>query len=156
MSMISRNVAGLSAGILFGFGLAVSEMINPNKVLGFLDLFGDWDPSLAFVMGSAVGVTLIGFRFVLRRDRPLFAEGFSLPTKTELDGPLIAGAALFGVGWGLAGYCPGPAISALVLGFWEPFVFVLALLLGSSVYRWQQQFAERHRKRASSVESPVS
>jgi uncharacterized membrane protein YedE/YeeE len=83
----------------------------------------------------------MGFRVVLRRDRPLFAEAFSLPTRSDLDRPLIFGSAMFGIGWGLAGYCPGPAISALALGFWEPGVFVLALLLGSNLHRWRQRLA---------------
>jgi hypothetical protein len=139
MSATNRNLAGLAAGTLFGFGLAVSQMINPNKVLDFLDLFGDWDPSLAFVMGCAVAVTAIGFPIVLRWERPLFSGGFSLPTSAEIDRPLLLGATIFGIGWGLAGYCPGPVLSALVLGIWEPAVFILALLLGSNVYRWQHR-----------------
>ncbi len=143
MSAVKRSLVGLAGGTLFGFGLAVSQMINPNKVLGFLDLFGDWDPSLAFVMGGALAVTLVGFRFVLGKDRPVFGDSFGLPTKTELDRSLVLGSALFGVGWGLAGYCPGPAISALALGYWEPVVFVVALLVGSNLHRWQQGLSER-------------
>ena len=155
MSAINRNLAGLAAGTLFGFGLAVSQMINPQKVLGFLDLFGAWDPSLAFVMGGAVAVTPLGFRIVLRKDRPLFAEAYGVPAGTTLDRPLVVGAALFGVGWGLAGYCPGPAISALALGFWEPVVFVLALVLGSNVYRWQRGSGERRARQPPSGVRPA-
>ncbi len=103
MNDARRNLVGLVAGVLFGFGLAVSQMINPNKVLAFLDVFGNWDPSLAFVMGGALVVTMIGFRIVLRRPRPLLGESFSLPMKRDLDARLLTGAAIFGVGWGLAG-----------------------------------------------------
>ena len=101
------------AGLLFSGGLIVSGMINPEKVIGFLNVAGDWDPSLAFVMAGAVVVNLIGHRIVTRRPHPLFATEFSLPTRTDVDGELVVGAALFGIGWGIAGFCPGPALAAL-------------------------------------------
>ena len=103
-------------GTLFGFGLAVSEMINPARVIGFLDVTGHWDATLLFVMGGALAVTVPGFPLILRRARPLLAEFFALPTKTKLDGSLIVGALIFGVGWGIAGFCPGPALAALASG----------------------------------------
>ena len=126
-----RNLAALGAGSLFGLGLAVSQMVNPKKVQGFLDVAGNWDASLALVMGGALAVTLVAFRLVLKRPRPLFDDSFQLPAAKSLDRRLLAGAAIFGVGWGLAGYCPGPALAALSRGGVEAFVFVLAMLIGS-------------------------
>jgi len=102
------------SGLLFGLGLAVSNMLNPQRVLAFLDVFGTWDPTLAFVMGGALVITVPGFTKVLRRKKPLFTATFTLPMKTDIDMPLIVGAVLFGLGWGLVGLCPGPAIAALV------------------------------------------
>jgi uncharacterized membrane protein YedE/YeeE len=105
-------------------------MINPTKVIGFLDIAGTWDPSLAFVMLGGVAVTAIGYRTVLRRGQPLFEPGFSLPTRRDVDPTLLLGAALFGIGWGLGGYCPGPALAGLGLGSLETVIFVVAMLLG--------------------------
>jgi len=102
------------SGLLFGLGLAISNMLNPQRVLAFLDIFGVWDPTLAFVMGGALLITIPGFAKVLKREKPLFSSGFILPIKVSVDRPLIVGAVLFGLGWGLAGLCPGPAIAALV------------------------------------------
>jgi uncharacterized membrane protein YedE/YeeE len=127
-----KNIAALLCGLLFGIGLALSGMTDTAKVIGFLDLFGHWDPDLAFVMGGAVAVTLISFRFILP-GRPLLAEGFSLPGKTALDARLLTGAALFGVGWGMYGYCPGPALSALAYLDVKAVSFVLAMLAGMSL-----------------------
>ncbi len=126
-----RNLFGLIAGILFGLGLAISGMVNPAKVIGFLDVAGNWDPSLAFVMGGAVLVTALTFRWVLRRPAPIFSDMFHLPAKQDLDRRLITGAAIFGVGWALAGLCPGPALASI--GFLDEklLIFVLALVLGS-------------------------
>ena len=131
MRRLQQGVTALGSGILFGFGLGLSQMIDRERVLGFLDLVGDWDPSLLFVLGGAVTVTGILFRFVLRRPQPLWADRFQLPTQTDLDPQLVWGAALFGIGWGIGGYCPGPAIASLALGRWNPVVFVLAFLIGS-------------------------
>lgn len=125
-----RAWISLGAGLLFGGGLAVSGMTDTAKVLGFLDVFGDWIPDLAFVMGGAVLVTLVGFRFVLKRPTPRYAERFELPASTELDPQLLAGAALFGIGWGLYGYCPGPAVAALAYLDWQAGLFVVAMLIG--------------------------
>jgi uncharacterized membrane protein YedE/YeeE len=125
-----RGLIALVCGLIFGVGLAVSGMTDTAKVIGFLDVFGAWVPDLAFVMGAAVLVTVIAFRFVLRRDKPLLAGGFSLPTKTTLDSRLLGGSAIFGIGWGLYGYCPGPAISALVYLNTETVIFVAAMLCG--------------------------
>ena len=127
------QLVSLVCGVLFGFGLALSGMTDTAKVQGFLDLFGSWVPDLAFVMGGAVLVTLVSFRFIMRRDKPLFAAGFSLPDRNDIDARLLLGAALFGIGWGLYGYCPGPAIAALV--YLEPVtvVFVVAMLAGMTL-----------------------
>lgn len=127
---LARDAAALLAGTLFGAGLTVSQMINPRKVLAFLDLAGDWDPSLALTMGGALLVTAIGYRFVLRRPRPAFDEAFRVPAKSSVDLRLVSGAGLFGVGWGLGGYCPGPAVSAVALGTLEPWLFIAAMVAG--------------------------
>jgi uncharacterized membrane protein YedE/YeeE len=125
-----KDLAALACGLVFGIGLALSGMTDTAKVLGFLDVFGAWVPDLLVVMGGAVLVTLVGFRFVLARERPLLAEKFSLPTRTDLDPQLLAGAAIFGVGWGIYGYCPGPALSALVYLDARTAVFLAAMFLG--------------------------
>jgi uncharacterized membrane protein YedE/YeeE len=133
--MLKRNLAALLAGLLFGLGLAIAQMTSPLKVLAFLDIFGNWDPSLAFVMGGAVAVTLVGFRLVLRQPAPLFDTKFHLPTRHDLDRNLILGAALFGTGWGIGGFCPGPAVAALAFGSLEPVLFVIAMLAGAQLQR---------------------
>jgi|TARA_B110000908_G_scaffold102761_1_gene121127 uncharacterized membrane protein YedE/YeeE len=117
-------------GLVFGVGIAISGMANPAKVLNFFDIAGTWDPSLAFVMGGGLIVTFIGYRFVLKRPAPLLSVSFQLPTRRDLDLPLIAGSAVFGVGWGIAGFCPGGALPALGTGRMEVFAFVAALLVG--------------------------
>ena len=129
-------------GLLFGAGLIISQMVNPDKVLSFLDIFARWDPSLAFVMGGAVAITLIIFPFILKRNKPLLDDQFHMPQKKLIDRPLVLGAVLFGAGWGLAGYCPGPGITqlgaSLITGNWlDPFVFVVGLILGSVIFwKW--------------------
>jgi uncharacterized membrane protein YedE/YeeE len=128
-----KNLVALLAGTIFGLGLAMSGMTDTAKVLGFLDLFGNWVPDLAFVMGGAVCVTLVAFTFVLKRPTPLLAKAFSLPASSSIDGRLISGAALFGLGWGVYGYCPGPAISALVYLNGNTFIFVLAMFAGMAL-----------------------
>lgn len=124
-------LAALAAGLLFGLGLTLSRMVDPAKVLGFLDITGNWDPSLALVLAGATGTTAIGFRYVLgRRSAPLFGETFSLPSARDIDPRLVIGAAIFGVGWGLVGLCPGPALAALGLAFRPVAIFVGAMLAG--------------------------
>jgi uncharacterized membrane protein YedE/YeeE len=125
-----KGLVALACGLVFGVGLALSGMTDTAKVLGFLDLFGDWIPDLAFVMGGAVMVTLVAFRFVLARRQPLLTPDFSLPASSAIDGRLLGGAALFGIGWGIYGYCPGPALSALVYLDGKTVVFVLSMLAG--------------------------
>ena len=127
---MNRNLSALAAGLVFGIGLTVSQMVNPAKVLAFLDIFGNWDPSLAFVMGGAMIVTTIGYRLVIRSERPLFAEKFHIPTNQSIDKRLAVGSVLFGAGWGLVGLCPGPAISALTIGGMPVIVFFVAMGAG--------------------------
>ena len=138
---MSRTLAGLAAGLVFGIGLALAGMTDPSVVLGFLDLAGAWNPTLMFVMGGAVVVTFVGYRLVLGRRAPLFADRFSLPTATRLDAPLLGGAALFGIGWGLAGYCPGPALASLGAGHTGTVVFVVAMLVGMLGVRFLRRAA---------------
>jgi len=128
-----REFASLICGVLFGLGLAISGMINPAKVIGFLDITGAWDPSLAFVMGGAVLVTATAFRFILKRPNPILADTFQLPTRRDFDKHLITGATIFGVGWGLAGLCPGPAIASLAFMDARIVIFVIALIAGSLI-----------------------
>lgn len=125
-----RLILSYAIGLIFGIGISVSGMANPAKVLNFFDIAGTWDPSLAFVMGGALIVTFIGYRFVLRRPTPVLADSFQLPTRRSLDFPLLSGSAIFGVGWGIAGFCPGGALPALGTGRSEVFIFVAALLAG--------------------------
>ncbi len=133
---MKQKLIALLSGLLFGFGLSLSQMIDRERVLGFLDVSGDWDSTLLFVLGGAVGVTVIAFRFVLRLPQPIFANKFYLPTRKDIDLPLILGTAIFGIGWGIAGYCPGPGITALVLGVPNPVLFVIAFIAGSLAYQW--------------------
>jgi len=117
-------------GLVFGIGISISGMANPAKVLNFFDVAGTWDPSLAFVMGGALLVTFLGYRFVLKRPTPIMAQNFQLPTRRDLDLSLIGGSAVFGVGWGIAGFCPGGALPAIGTGRSEVLIFVAALLAG--------------------------
>ena len=132
MSM-GRGLVAALAGVIFGLGLGISRMLDPAKVLGFLDLAGSWDPSLALVFAGAVAVGLVGYRLVLRRSHPVLAESFELPAKRAIEPRLIGGAALFGVGWGLVGFGPGPAIAALAHGRPETVLFVSAMVLGMAM-----------------------
>lgn len=132
---MSALYSAFGAGLVFGIGLWISGMANPKKVLGFLDITGDWDASLMLVMGGAVAVTAIAFRFVLRREKPLLENTFHISHKKDIDLPLIAGAALFGIGWGIGGYCPGPALTALSTLSSETMVFVVAMIAGGLVHR---------------------
>ena len=126
-------ISAFVAGLIFGLGLIVSEMINPAKVQAFLDIFGNWDPSLAFVMAGAVTVSALGYRFARSRGAPVLASRLDLPVRREIDQRLVGGAAVFGVGWGLAGICPGPAIVDLAFGLSQIYVFVAAMLFGMAL-----------------------
>lgn len=127
---MQRTISAGLIGLVFGTGIALSGMANPAKVLNFFDIAGTWDPSLAVVMASALLVTAIGYRFVLKRDKPVVEARFHLPTGRKLDLPLVAGSAIFGVGWGISGFCPGGAIPALGLGELTAWIFVGTMLAG--------------------------
>ncbi|TMM47280.1 DUF6691 family protein [Qipengyuania marisflavi] len=133
--MIRATGVPLASGTLFGGGLALGGMTDPARVRGFLDLFGAWDPTLAFVMGGAVLVMALAWQVQRRMQVPLFAEGFSLPERSDLSPALISGAALFGVGWGIAGLCPGPGLAALVIEPASAAIFVIAMLAGMGIAR---------------------
>ena len=130
---MNRVIIALISGILFGAGLVLSEMVNPLKVQGFLDLFGNWDPSLALVMGGAVAVTLVTSRFILRRKTPVFADRFYMAMTSNIDTRLILGAVLFGTGWGLSGYCPGPGLVNAMINPAEALIFIPALIIGGFI-----------------------
>lgn len=136
MSNLPRLLAALAAGVLFGFGLSVAQMIDPAKVVNFLDLFGTWDPSLAFVMGGGLLVNAIATPFILRKQKPLFTEFFQIPTRSDIDARLVGGGVLFGVGWGLAGYCPGPLLTSLSFANMDIVTIVVAYLAGTFATRW--------------------
>lgn len=125
-----RVLAALAGGLLFGLGLALSGMLDPARVRGFLDIAGAWDPTLAFVLAGAVAVATLGYRLAMRIGKPALDERFHLPVKSTVDTPLLVGAAIFGVGWGMAGFCPGPAVAALPLVWKQAAIFVAAMLVG--------------------------
>ena len=129
-------VPALLVGIIFGAGLALSDMINPARVRAFLDITGAWDPTLLFVMASALVPSAIAYLIRRRMERPVFADRFAIPENRAPDRQLLAGAALFGIGWGLVGLCPGPAVAGLVLGLWQPWLFVGAMLAGMLLHRF--------------------
>jgi hypothetical protein len=133
---MKQVLASMAAGLLFGIGLALSQMIDPDKVLNFLDITGNWDPSLAFVIAGALSVTLITFRIIPQRTSPLFDDKFRLPTRTDIDKPLVIGASLFGIGWGMAGYCPGPAVATLGLNGVDIIIFVFSMIVGFVTHRY--------------------
>jgi uncharacterized protein len=131
------------AGLVFGLGLLVSQMVNPAKIFGFLDFFGAWDPSLMLVMATAIPVAALGFALAPRRQRPVIAASFRLPRPGPVDGSVLAGAALFGIGWGLVGLCPGPAIVDLGFGLAPAALFVVAMLVGMGLYELVQSLRAR-------------
>jgi uncharacterized membrane protein YedE/YeeE len=134
--MTARIALAVLCGVLFGVGLVVSDMINPARVLAFLDVAGNWDPALAFVMGGALIPSAAAYFIRRRLDKPLLDDRFHVPTNRRIDGALVGGAAIFGVGWGLVGLCPGPALAALVSGKWQAFLFVAAMIAGMAAYRY--------------------
>ena len=126
----------LISGLLFGAGLTISGMVNPAKILNFLDLTGQFDATLIFVMGAGLIITTIGYQIIFRRGKPFFDSQFHLPKSEAIDAKLIGGAALFGIGWGISGFCPGPAIASLVFGYQQSFVFVAAMIVGTMLVRF--------------------
>jgi len=133
--VIASLIASLASGVLFGAGLALSGMTDPTKVLGFLDIAGRWDPSLIFVLGGAVSVSVVAFRLVLRRAQPMLDTRFHLPAQRDVDPALVFGSALFGIGWGLSGYCPGPAVALLAAPGGDALLFLPAMVGGMVLHR---------------------
>ncbi len=141
---MKRILSALAAGVIFGLGIAISGMGDPAKVLNFFDLLGTWDPSLAFVMGGALITAAIGYRIIFgRRQAPIFDTKFHLPTSNAIDAKLIGGSALFGIGWGIAGFCPGGAIPALGFAPWPTALFLISMGAGILFARWLQTFPRR-------------
>jgi uncharacterized membrane protein YedE/YeeE len=145
---VTRMLSALFCGAIFGAGLVIGGMTQPSKVVGFLDFAGNWDASLAFVMIGAIAVHALGSRFVLARDKPMLAAEFAIPKRREIEGRLIAGAVLFGIGWGLAGFCPGPAVTSLPSGHIAAPLFVIGMLAGILSY----VLAEEHLNTALSAQ----
>ena len=133
---MSRNLVAFASGLVFGAGLIISQMSNPAKVIGFLDIAGGWDPSLAFVMVGALAVFGVAYRSSRKRSTPLLGSWFGTPTERNIDPPLLAGSLIFGVGWGLSGFCPGPAVVSSAFGDWRVWLFVAAMIGGMLVYRF--------------------
>ncbi len=133
---MGRLLAAALSGIIFGLGLAVSQMVNPAKIQNFLDIAGNWDPSLAFVMGGALIVTFAAFRLIHGRGQPIFAASFAEAGSGAIDARLVGGSVVFGIGWGLVGFCPGPAIASLAYGMTESLIFVVAMAVGAAVYNF--------------------
>lgn len=127
-------ISSLFAGLLFGVGLIFSDMVNPEKIIGFLDFTGKWDPSLLFVMLGAISISFFAFRDASKKFASILGQPMSIPTKKDLDVRLIAGSVIFGIGWGLAGYCPGPGIASIAKGNMQPITFVIAMLFGMLIY----------------------
>ncbi|HAI96613.1 MAG: transporter [Cycloclasticus sp.] len=132
---MNKILSALLAGGIFGVGITLSGMVDPNKVVNFLDITGNWDPSLMFVLGGAVITTTVMYRFVFARGKPIFDEDFHLPTVLKIDARLLIGSALFGIGWGLIGYCPGPVVASLGFRLEEPLIVVVSMLAGLLLYK---------------------
>lgn len=140
-------VMAFIAGLIFGLGLILSGMTDPSKVIGFLDLTGNWDPSLAFVLGGAVLVGSIAFHFAKGRTKSILGDAMRLPTATKIDRRLVLGGLAFGVGWGLSGYCPGPALASLALGGAKTLIFVAAMLIGMAIYEISEKLASSQQQK---------
>jgi uncharacterized protein len=139
-------ISSLLAGLIFGIGLILSGMTNPAKIIGFLDFTGKWDPTLMFVMLGAILVSFFAFRIAAKKSSTVLGQPISIPTKKDLDARLIAGSAIFGIGWGLAGYCPGPALASIATGGLQPILFVIAMLIGMALYEALQNFSIGNKK----------
>ncbi|CAL61098.1 conserved hypothetical protein; putative transporter component domain [Herminiimonas arsenicoxydans] len=146
-----KLLMSLVAGLVFGLGLIVSGMANPSKVLGFLDLAGNWDPSLAFVMGGALLVGSLAFPFANKWQRSLLGEAIHLPTATKIDRRLVLGGLTFGVGWGLAGYCPGPALVSLAQGGAKPLLFFVAMIAGMLVFELLERISVNRKRKPHAI-----
>jgi uncharacterized protein len=132
---MKKNFSALTVGLIFAMGLSISGMTQPQKVVGFLDIFGEWDPSLIFVMVGAIVVHAIAFKLIRRRANPWFSEDWHIPNRKDVNPALVVGSFIFGVGWAMGGYCPGPAITSLATLEYRPIVFVLSMVMGMVVFR---------------------
>jgi uncharacterized membrane protein YedE/YeeE len=141
-----NNLAALAVGIIFALGLGISGMTRPEKIIGFLNILGSWDASLAFVMVGAISVHGIAYRLIRRRNFPLFSNEFFVPTSNEITPSLISGAFIFGIGWALSGYCPGPAIASLASFQFRPLIFVLSMISGMFFFRMYQAMVDKKDK----------
>ena len=148
-----KTLSAFAVGLIFGTGILLSGMGNPAKVLNFFDLAGTWDPSLMFVMGGALAVTFVGYRLVFRMKQPVLATSFSLPTKTDLDARLIGGAAIFGIGWGIAGFCPGGLLPVIGYGRVEPFIMLGGIIAGMVVVKVLGSGGHRSSKVGNAAQS---
>ena len=144
---MKRILAAIASGLIFSLGLAISGMLNPAKVTGFLDVAGNWDPSLAIVLACATGFTLLTFRLILKRERPILDVKFHVPTRTDVDYMLVLGAGIFGIGWGIAGFCPGPAYATLLLGHRETLVFFVMMISGMAAFKFGSLYVANLRHR---------
>ncbi len=151
---MKRLLAVYGCGVLFALGLGISGMTQPTKVIGFLDILGDWDPSLIFVMGGAVGINLVLYRLTMKRPEPLLEDAFVIPSRRHINARLVGGAALFGIGWGLSGYCPGPALVASVSGWPSVLSFLGAMLAG--MFLFQRFQGEEPRPDTDSSAKPAA
>lgn len=142
---MKNALSAFIVGLIFSVGLAIAGMTNPGKVIGFLDLFGNWDPSLAFVMAGAIALHAIAYILIRKRPLPVFSKQWLVPTRKDITAPLIVGSALFGIGWGLAGYCPGPAVVALATLRTKPVIFVLSMLAGMILFRVASRLAKTRK-----------
>lgn len=149
---MKQLAAAVVSGLIFGLGLAVSGMVNPAKITGFLDVAGNWDPSLAVVLAAATGTTVLTFGYILKQERPLLDREFHLPTRTDVDFMLVVGAGMFGIGWGIVGFCPGPAYTTLLMGRWETWVFFAAMIAGMAAFRFGGAFVANRRNSQASAE----
>lgn len=148
---MKQLVAAIVSGLVFGLGLIISGMVNPAKISGFLDIAGNWDPSLAIVLAGATGVTVLTFSLILKRQRPIFDSKFHVPTRADVDYILVLGAGIFGIGWGIAGFCPGPVYATLLQGRWETLVFFVAMIAGMAVFKFGSAYVASHRDRGGAA-----
>jgi uncharacterized membrane protein YedE/YeeE len=154
---MTASLVSFLSGVVFALGLGLSGMTQPAKVVGFLDFTGNWDPSLAFVMVGAIMVHALLYRLIRRRSSPLFAATFAIPTRTDIDPRLVGGAALFGIGWGIGGFCPGPAFTSLASGHSTVLLFVAAMITGMYLYKLTERLQARPAgaPRAGTISSPA-
>lgn len=146
---MKRLAVAIISGLIFGLGLVISGMMNPAKVIGFLDIAGNWDPSLAIVLAGASGITMLTFRLILKRQRPILDTKFHTPTRTDVDSTLVVGAGIFGIGWGVVGFCPGPVYATLLLGRSAPLVVFVSMIAGMTAFKCGNAYVAHLRGKVS-------